>query len=172
MSRDNTPCEPSPDNARSQAVAAAELQDVGARLLRLKPEQLAGIPLADDLREAVVEAQRLEPRTEARRRQIQFIGKLMRNDGVDAVAIARLIDDIDSGAHADRLERRAQRWRERLLAEGDGGLSALVTECPNAERQRLRQLIRKASKIAPGTPAREQAERELAAALRGTLGRP
>jgi ribosome-associated protein len=66
----------------------------------------------------------------------------------------------------------AQRWRERLLAEGDGGLSALVTECPNAERQRLRQLIRKANKIAPGTPAREQAERELTAALRGTLGGP
>jgi ribosome-associated protein len=61
---------------RKKAVHA--LQDLGESLVELSEEQLAGIELPERLRAAVVEAQRIT-RFEARRRQLQYIGKLMRS---------------------------------------------------------------------------------------------
>jgi len=154
-------------NSRTQAAAADELQRLGERLVRLSDRDLATVPLAEDLRDAVLEARRLPPRTEQLRRQFQFVGRLMRK--ADAGAIAARLQAIESGGEAALLQRQAETWRARLLDEGDAALQALVDAQPGADRQRLRQAVRKVARLAPGTPARDKGERELDAELRRVL---
>lgn len=155
------------ESARSRARAAAELQELGERLVRVNAKALAAIPLDEPLREAVALARRLRPRTEALRRQLQHIGRLMRQ--TDAPAIAAALDRITLGRAAAELQREAEQWRDRLLGEGDPALLALLTDAQHPERQRLRQLVRRVAKRAPGTPARAAGEVELCAELRRLL---
>jgi ribosome-associated protein len=97
-----------------------ELQRLGESLISLDARTLAALPLSDQLREAVLQASRLRSR-QALRRQKQLIGKLMR--GVDPepirAAVARLTAD---DAAAKRLFAQAERWRDRLVAEGTTAL--------------------------------------------------
>ncbi len=115
------------------------LQDLGVELVALNEEQLATIELPEALRDAVRETRRIT-RFEARRRQIQYIGKLMR--GVDPEPIRAALDAwrAQSRSHTALLKRTEQ-WRERLLAE-PGALAELLTRYPHADAQRLRVLIR------------------------------
>lgn len=156
-----------PENARSLAEAAARRQAIGARLVRLSDEDLSRVRLDERLLDAVLEARRLPPRTEALRRQLQFVGKLMR--GTDADEIARQIELVAGGVYKMRLQRDAERWRDRLLAGGDAALQELVGEHPAADRQRLRQLVRKVRREAPESPTRAARARELTAAVRAVL---
>lgn len=115
------------------------LQDLGAELVELDAGQLAGIELPERLREAVMDARRIT-RFEARRRQLQYIGKLMRD--VDAGPIRAALADIQARSlkHA-AAHRRIEAWRERLLAE-PGAIGELLHEHPGADAQHLRMLIR------------------------------
>lgn len=127
-----------PSKSRRKAQAHA-LQTLGAQLVTLNPNQLAQVELPDALREAVQAAQRIHAH-EGRRRQLQYIGKLMRN--VDPAPIRARID----GWKAVSVEETArlhliERWRERLLDE-PAALQALAREFPLADLQPLRALIR------------------------------
>ena len=64
------------------------LQELGVELVGLDDEQLAALNLPDALRDAVVQARRIT-RFEARRRQLQYIGKLMRGVDPDASPASR-----------------------------------------------------------------------------------
>jgi ribosome-associated protein len=76
---------------RKQEMTA--LQSLGAQLVALPESQLAEIPMDDPLREAVLEAKRIKSH-EAKRRQMQYIGKLMRRlDEESVAAIAAAVDD-------------------------------------------------------------------------------
>ena len=103
-----------------------------------------------------------------RKRQILYIGKLLR--GIDATPIREAIAKLDqtdaaSVAHLHRLER----WRERLLTEDNDALTQLLSEVPDADSQRLRQLIRNAQQEhAAGKPPKSS--RELFKYLRELLG--
>ena len=115
------------------------LQDLGVELVALSDEQLATIELPQALRNAVLEARRIT-RFEARRRQLQYIGKLMRS--VDPVPIRAALDSRQARARAHTaLLKRTEAWRERLLAE-PGALAELHAEYPQADARRLRALIR------------------------------
>ena len=142
--------------------AMHELQALGERLVELNPEQLAAVALPEDLREAVERARRITKR-EARRRQLQYIGRLMRS--VDPEAIREKLkawDGVSAGETA-RLHR-IERWRERLI-EDDGALGALAGAHPGIDTQRLRALVRNAREERDaGRPPR--AYRELFRALR------
>lgn len=117
------------------------LQDLGVELVALNEEQLAMIELPEALRDAVLEARRITTH-EARRRQLQYIGKLMRR--VDPAPIRAALDAWRARARAyTALLKRAELWRERLLAE-PGTLRELLEEYPQAEAQRLRALVRNA----------------------------
>ena len=119
--------------------AMHELQALGRRLVELNSEQLAAVALPEDLREAVEQARRIT-RHEARRRQLQYIGRLMRS--VDPEAIREKLkawDGVSTGETA-RLHR-IERWRERLI-EDDGALGALAGAHPGIDTQRLRALVR------------------------------
>jgi ribosome-associated protein len=134
-----------------------ELQALGTALVELPEPQLKAMGLAENLLRAVLEAKRIKSH-EARRRQMQYIGRLMR--GVDAAPIREALSEAEGhSAQAAARHRRLEAWRERLLAD-DEALTAFAVEYPRAEVQVLRTLIRNSRKeAAEGKPPR--AHREL-----------
>lgn len=143
--------------------AMHELQALGEALADLPQDRFQALPLPEALRDAVLAFQGMRAR-EARRRQLQYIGKLMRSADVEpireAVEAARL------GTAQDALAlHEAERWRAELLA-GDEALTAWMTRHPGSDVQRLRSLIRaarqEAAAAAPGEePRKGRSYREL-----------
>lgn len=118
-----------------------DLQALGAELVALPEAQLERFELDAALREAVQEARRIKSH-EAKRRQLQYIGRLMRD--VDPQPIrARLAALAGNSAEAAAAHRRLEAWRTRLL-EDDAALTAYATEHPAADLQKIRALIRNA----------------------------
>lgn len=124
---------------RKQAMHA--LQALGERLVALNGEQLAQVDLPEPLREAVAAARRIRTR-EALRRQLQFIGRLMRE--VDPEPIRAQLEAWSGHSRAATAAHyRIERWRERLLAD-DAALTAFAREQPLADLQGLRTSVRAA----------------------------
>ena len=149
--------------SRSQRKRDVEaLQKLGAALVELPPAQLDGLDLPAGLVEAVREAQRIRSR-EARRRQIQYIGKLMRD--VDPAPVRAALADAAGGSAAARAsQKRLESWRERLIAD-DAALTEYAAAHAGADLQALRALIRNARReLAESRPPR--AQRELFRVLR------
>ncbi|MDM7455910.1 MAG: ribosome biogenesis factor YjgA [Tepidimonas sp.] len=141
---------------------SAHLQTVGEQLLTLKAPLLQRLALPDALLDAIAQAKRIDD-FEGRRRQLQYIGKLMRqlDEGqVTAIEAAVAEQHRGSAAETQRLHE-AERWRERLLAD-DTALDAWRDVEPQADWQRLRALVRQARKDAEARPdaAPGQAQRQ------------
>jgi len=137
----DTEWEPGPSKSQVKRELLA-LQELGARLLALPPGVLARVPLGDEVRAAIEEARRIKAHG-ARRRQVRYIGKLLRDE--DAGAIERAVAGANGEAEAQKRRLRVlEDWRERLLREGDPALSRLIEEYPRADRQHLRLLVRTA----------------------------
>lgn len=117
------------------------LQVLGTQLVELNESQLAEMHLPESLLEAVLEARRIGSR-EGRRRQMQFIGKLMRE--IDAAPIREKLETWrgQSDGHTAQLHR-IERWRDELIA-GDPALEQFLRDYPGADSQALRTLIRNA----------------------------
>ncbi len=115
------------------------LQDIGAELTELNAQQLDSIELPESLREAVLEARAMK-HNEARRRQVQYIGKLMRQ--VDPAPIRAKLDGFlsVSAEHTAQLHH-IERWRERLLADPKS-VAEFIAAYPEADSQQLRTLLR------------------------------
>jgi len=122
-----------------------ELQALGVALVALPEGMLQAMTLEPRLLEAVLEAKRITAH-EGKRRQIQYIGRLMRD--VDPAPIRARIAELEgSSAQATARHRRLEGWRERLIAD-DEALTAFAAEHPGADLQALRALIRNARKEA------------------------
>jgi ribosome-associated protein len=122
-----------------------ELQALGAALVELSDAQLDQFTLEPRLREAVDEAKRIKSHG-AKKRQIQYIGRLMRD--VDAEPIRAALAAVEGGsAQATARHRRLEAWRERLMGD-DEALTEFAGEHPGADLQALRTLIRNARKEA------------------------
>lgn len=118
------------------------LQELGDRLTKLKADMLARLPLTDGLRKALDEAPKHTAHA-ARKRHIQFIGKLLRDQDLDA--ILALLDQVDSSTRQYNERFHAlERWRDRIVAEGDAAIEPFVALYPEADRQHLRGLVRQA----------------------------
>ncbi len=119
-----------------------DLQDLGEQLIELKADELDRFELPDNLRDAINAAKKIHQRG-ALKRQKQFIGRLMRD--VDAEVITQRLEEI---RHKDdvnnALFKRIEKWRDRVIEEGDTAINELVEEYPEADRQHLRQLQRNA----------------------------
>ena len=121
------------------------LQALGETLAGLPGEQLARLDLPEVLRDAVAQARAIAQHG-ARRRQLQYIGRLMRD--VDADRIRSQLDTIQAGTVRDiAILHRAERWRERLLSEEDS-LAEFVDSFPSTDVQKLRTLLRNAKREA------------------------
>lgn len=140
--------------------ASHDLQDLGEALVALPDERIAPLPLSDTLRDAVGEYRRTRSH-EGRRRQMQFIGKLMRQ--VDAEPIRDAVTAMRLGRAKDALAlHEAERWRAELIAD-DAALTAWVERHPTTDSQQLRSLVRNARKDAALAPEQRsgRAYREL-----------
>ena len=116
------------------------LQELGEKLVELNEQQLSQIDLSEELSTAISQAQAIKKHG-AKRRQLQFIGRLMRN--VDAESIQQQLDKItQNSAEAISQHHRIEQWRDRLLADGDEALTEFINTYPDADRQQLRTLIR------------------------------
>jgi len=132
------------------------LQALGVALVELPESQLGTLALENKLHEAVLAAKRIKSH-EAKRRQMQYIGRLMRE--VDPEPIRERLAAIEgSSARATAGHRRLEAWRERLLA-GDEALTEFATAFPGADLQALRSLLRNARKeMKEGKPPRAYRE--------------
>ncbi|OQQ04428.1 hypothetical protein BK411_19165 [Vibrio splendidus] len=119
------------------------LQKLGEELVGLKPSVLDKFPLSEDLAQAIKDAQRFK--NEAKRRQLQYIGKVMRN--VDPEPIQAALDKVrNKHSQATAELHKLEQLRDRVVAEGDAAISEVMEMYPEADRQRLRQLARQANK--------------------------
>jgi ribosome-associated protein len=140
------------------------LQNLGAELVKLSRERLEKMDLPERLFQELLEAQRITANG-AIRRQMQFIGKLMRE--VDAEPIAEQLAAIKGESAAAKAEFHAlERWRERLL-EDDEALTEWLARHPDTDAQQMRQLIRNARKEAAETKP-PKSSRQLFRLLRDT----
>lgn len=135
--------------SKSQLKREAEaVQALGRELVELPAASygslMAGLDLPEALREALDTCRSINARG-GRKRQLQYIGKLMR--GIDAGPIRNALAGLAGKNAAETAAlHRMEQWRERLIAEGDGALAVLLDEYPTADRQQLRQLVMKARK--------------------------
>lgn len=117
------------------------LQDLGKELTALSSDRLKKLDLPDALLGALLEWQRLT-KHEAKRRQLQYIGKIMRD--VDADPIRAALDEIKGvSAEATARMHRLEHLREQLLAD-EQVLQDILEEYPEADIKHLRQLRRNA----------------------------
>jgi ribosome-associated protein len=138
------------EKSKSQIKREMEaLQAIGLRLTALNHQQLEQVPMGDVLEAAIKEYQRLK-KGEAKRRQMQYIGRIMRNiddDNIAAIdAIKHAINYFDA-SHVEHTQRfhQIESWRDQLLTKKTA-LTDYLNQYPDADMQRLRQLIRNAQK--------------------------
>ena len=122
---------------------AEDLKQLGEKLVNLTKANLTKVPLDDSLKDAIELAQRLQK--EARRRQLQYIGKLLRS--IDAEPISEALEKIENKHNQQQaMLHKLEVLRDELVAKGDTALTDLLNEHPSADRQQLRNLIRAAQK--------------------------
>ncbi len=135
------------------------LQALGESLLTLRRDLMAQLreqheDISDKLIDALVEAKRIT-NFEGKRRQMQFIGKLMRklDDGTIAAIEAALEEQRKPSAQATLALHQAELWRDRLIADDDA-LNTWLQSAPDTDVQQLRTLIRQARKDAQAVTER------------------
>lgn len=122
---------------------AEDLKQFGEKLVNLTKANLTKVPLDDSLKDAIELAQRLQK--EARRRQLQYIGKLLRS--IDAEPIREALEKIENKHNQQQaMLHKLEILRDELVAKGDAVLTDLLNEHPSADRQQLRNVIRAAQK--------------------------
>ena len=142
---------------------ALEVRSLAARLIATGPALLARVPLDDTVRAAIAEAQRIHTNV-ARKRQLQYVAKLLRR--ADPEPVVQALQDLEQeGRQAVARQHRAEAWRDRLLEAGDPALGELIRQRRDGDAQAIRQLIRTArQEAARGRPP--AAARRLFRALR------
>jgi ribosome-associated protein len=127
-----------------------ELQQLGHALAELPDDRLQGIELPERLRDAIVEFKRTRSH-EGRRRQMQYVGKLMR--GIDPAPLRAAVDAFALGSAVDAMQlHEAERWRLELVRDDDS-ITRWAQTFPDSDLQRLRTLVRAARRdeaTAPG----------------------
>jgi ribosome-associated protein len=132
------------DGSRSKAKAESDaLQKLGIQLLDLPESRLKKLDLPEKLFDAIQEAKRIS-NFEGKRRQMQYIGKLMRKVDPEPIQIA--VTAAKKGSATETLMlHRAEKWRDDLIAL-DGSFEQWMREYPDTDTQHLRSLIRQAKK--------------------------
>ena len=126
-----------------------ELQELGEALLTLRSDLFKPLPLTDKLAEALADAKRIT-NFEGKRRQMQFIGKLMRlqdPETLDAVRHALELQRLGHSYDTEQLHL-AEQWRDRLI-DNDDAVQEWIAQHPGTDIQQLRALVRQARKDAP-----------------------
>jgi ribosome-associated protein len=123
-----------------------ELQKLGEQLIEAPRDRVKRVPMPDEVKDAILMAQTITNH-EGRRRQLQYVGKMMRSlDEEEVAVIQRTIESWKGTSKAEAAALHAlERRREKLLAD-DKALTQLLGEHPELDAQHLRTLIRNARK--------------------------
>ncbi|MEY4640765.1 MAG: hypothetical protein RLZZ227_759 [Pseudomonadota bacterium] len=159
---------PDPDSKSQRKRDMLALQELGEKLTGLTAGQLKKCALPEALLEAIQEYQRLPNKHGARHRQLQFIGKKMRD--LSEEEIARATAQIDQDVTLVKRRYMAlEKLRTDLLAGGKQAFVQLETEQPQADLEQIQQLIEKAEyeRLQQSTP---HASRKLFQLLRKLYG--
>ncbi len=171
-----------PDASRTDLKRESDaLQELGKDLLTLRADLFAGLALPDKLADALAEARRIT-NFEGKRRQMQFVGKLMRKLEPAQVEAARAALEVQRlGSAEEKLAlHQAEQWRDRLIAE-EAAQAEWIAHHPATDIQQLRALVRQARKDAQSAhdaavaeskglaPRKGRAYRELFALVRREL---
>ena len=158
---------------------STELQKLGEELLTLRADLMARLDLSEKLKDTVADAKRIT-NFEGKRRQMQFIGKLMRLlDPAQLDAVREALAEQQAPSARDTLALHlSEQWRDRLIADDDA-VGQWITQFPKTDAQQLRALVRQARKDAkPHDPDAEskglaprhgRAYREIFLLVRGQL---
>lgn len=139
----NKPSDEDIDAAPSKSARKRQmlsLQAVGASLLNLNDSQLARIPIDDEQLLYAIKKCRDIRSNSARKRQLQFIGKLMRS--IDPVPIEKALLTMHNTRQQSAVAfQQLEQLREDILAAGVDGVELVMNRWPQADRQQLRQLV-------------------------------
>jgi len=127
-----------------------DLQELGVALTALSQERLDGIDMPESLRDAIEEFRRTRSH-EGKRRQMQYVGKLMRNADEEALREAVAAATLGSAQYALALHE-AEQWRLALIKDDDA-MTRWLQAHPETDTQQLRSLVRAARRDAAGLPA-------------------
>ncbi len=168
MNQDDFEDENLPPSRSQRRREAWDVLELAERLVALTPSQLKKVPLDEKVLDAVELAKRITSHI-AHKRQVHFLAKLMRKQIDDLEPIRLAVDKPLEVRRKETAElHQIERWRERLIDGGDAVLGELMDVYPQADRQRLRQLVRQA-----GIEKRENrapaAQRAIFQALKGLI---
>ena len=149
------------EKSRTQVKNAdRELQKLGERLLELRDDQLSRLDIPQELMEAVREARQIRSK-QAKQRQIQYIGALMRT--VDPEPLVKAFELMETGrSPRPAVVSKQTRWLEKLIGGDDALLEEIARLYPGSDRQKLRQLTRNARKSLNSPTAAKQSRALLA----------
>ena len=118
------------------------MQKIGEALVALPPSQFEKVPLPETLSDAIKHARTLKT-GESIRRQMQYIGKLMRNVDLEPIKLALTQIKLSHERVTDEFHE-VETWRDKFITEGDDAIQIFLQQHSTADRQRIRQLVRKA----------------------------
>lgn len=132
---------------------STELQKLGEALLTLRGDLMTRLALPEKLTDALAEAKRIT-NFEGKRRQMQFVGKLMRGLGPETLdAVRAALEEQHQGSARENLAlHQAEQWRDDLIAR-DEAVGEWMAKFPGTDSQQLRALVRQARKDTPADPA-------------------
>lgn len=139
MRRRHTEGEPEPPSKGELKRRARAVRELGERLIAAPEPLLDSLELPEKLDDAIRLARRITSRG-ALARQKQYVGKLMRQIDEEPILAALEARETERRLAARRFHR-IERWRDRLIAEGEPALEALATELPEARRETFRDLV-------------------------------
>lgn len=120
------------------------LQVLGEALVDMPDKELATIPVPERLMDQINTARKINHHG-GKKRQLQYIGKLMRS--FDVSAIQKAYNDLQTGRKALAREfHQLEEWRDRLIAQGAPAIEKFLVKYPDGNRQQLRQMVRQAQK--------------------------
>jgi ribosome-associated protein len=158
------------DNYVSRTGVKKESEDaqaLGMRLVALSKTQLDKMGLDEFLYDAILKTKLIKQKTEAYRRHLQYIGKLMR--GFEHEPIEAALDKVLNKNNNEAAQIQIfEKMRERLLANGDDEVQVLLDLHPQLDRQKMRQLIRQANKELAKNPE-SKSSKELYKYLRSEI---
>ena len=135
-----------------------DLQELGLALSELSADRLAAVDMPESLRDAIEQFRRTKS-FEGRRRQMQYVGKLMHN--ADEAVLREAVAAATLGSAKDALAlHETERWRAELMADDDA-LTRWMTRYPETDAQQLRSLVRAARRDAAGLAAQARQPRSL-----------
>lgn len=122
-----------------------QLQDFGQKLVEMSKHQRSRLPLSEDLKDAMIVADKIKNKHEALRRHIRHIAKILLETDLDPINQAI---DVMANKHQQETAKfiRLENLRDELIEQGNDVVEALLVEFEQMERQKLKQLVRHAAK--------------------------